>query len=155
MKIRRVKKDDFDDILHLQLQLEDAEISFDANLKFHCYETTKGKEKIKKRINDNNNIFFVAVNEENKIIGFIDGKVPDDEWWYKKKVAYIDYLCVDEKNRNNRVATVLLNEFEKKAKEKGAKYIRLLAFPKNKPAINFYKKNGFSEYSTYYNKQLL
>lgn len=155
MIIRKVNRDDFDYILCLQLQLEDAEISFDTNLKNHSYETNKGKEKIKKRINDNNNIFFVAVNEENKPIGFIDGKIPDDEWWYKKKVAYIDYLCVDEKYRQNRVATVLLNEFEQTAKKRGANYIRLLAFPKNKPAINFYKKNGFSEYSTYYNKQIL
>lgn len=92
------------------------------------------------------------MNDEDKVIGFIDGKVPDDEWWYKNKVAYLNHLCVDEKYRNNNIATTLLNIFEKDSKEKGAKYIRLLAFPKNEPAITFYMKNGFVEYSTYYNK---
>lgn len=44
MKIRKVKQEDFDDILYLQLQLEDSEIIFDDNLKEHCYETKKVKK---------------------------------------------------------------------------------------------------------------
>ena len=31
MNIRKVNKEDFDDILNLQLQLEDTEIKFDCN----------------------------------------------------------------------------------------------------------------------------
>ena len=46
MNIRKVNKEDFDDILNLQLQLEDTEIMFDCNLKERCYETNKGKEKL-------------------------------------------------------------------------------------------------------------
>ena len=38
------------------------------------------------------------------------------------------------------------------AKEKGAKYIRILTFYNNKTAISFYKKHKYIEYSTYYNK---
>ena len=45
MKIRKVKIEDFTDILKLQLQLEDVEICFDNNLKPHCYETEEGKQK--------------------------------------------------------------------------------------------------------------
>lgn len=33
MNIRKVNKEDFDDILNLQFQLEDTEIKFDCNLK--------------------------------------------------------------------------------------------------------------------------
>lgn len=43
MNIRKVNKEDFDDILNLQLQLEDTEIKFDCNFKERCYETIKGK----------------------------------------------------------------------------------------------------------------
>ena len=154
MKIRKVKQDDFYDILRLQVQLEDTEICFDNNLKSHCYETEKGKEKLKNRIDNKNNIFYVVEIENNKVIAFIDGNVPDDEWWYKDKVAYINHLCVEEEYRNMGIATKLLYQFEKTAKENGAKYIRLLAFPKNKPAITFYKNNDFMEYSTYYNKSI-
>ena len=139
------------DLLRLQLQLEDAEIVFDNNLKEHYYATLKGKEKLKNRIKNKNNIFYVALNKD-KIIAFIDGYVPDDEWWYKEKVAYIDHLCVDIEYRRKGIATNLFKAFKKEAILLGAKYIRLLAFPKNTAAISFYKKNNFSEYSTYYNK---
>ena len=151
MKIRKVLISDFEDILRLQLQLEDTEVVFDDNLVIHCYDTEEGRKKLKKRIRSKSNIFFV-MEDDNKIVGFIDGNVPDDEWWYKEKVAYINHLCVDSSYRKKDVATKLMSEFEKVAKEIGAKDIRLLAFPNNKPAVSFYKKNGFTEYSIYYNK---
>ena len=153
MKIRKVLISDFEDILRLQLQLEDAEVVFDNNLVKHCYDTEEGRKKLKKRIRAKSNIFFV-MEDDNKIVGFIDGSVPEDEWWYKEKVAYIDHLCVDSSYRNKGIATELMAEFENVAKEIGAKYIRLLAFPNNKPAVTFYKKNGFLEYSTYYGKHI-
>ena len=59
MNIRKVNKEDFDDILNLQLQLEVTEILFDCNLKERCYETNKGKEKLKNRINNEKNIFML------------------------------------------------------------------------------------------------
>lgn len=154
MNIRKVKIEDFDEILKLSLVLEDAEIIFDDNLKYHCYETREGKKRLKKRISNKNNIFYVIENIDNKIIGFIDGRVSDDEWWYKEKVAYLDHLCVDEDYRKQKIATKLLNKFEIEAKKKGAKYIRILAFTNNEPAVSLYKNNNYIEYSTYYNKEI-
>lgn len=154
MNIRIPNIEDFDDILRLQVQLDNTELVFDTNLKDEQYSTDKGKEKLRNRINDKNIIFYVVTDESNKIIAFIDGSIPDDEWWYKEKVAYINHLCVDEKYRRQGIAKILLKEFEKVAKENDAKYIRLLAFPNNKPAISCYKNNGFSEYSTYYSKKI-
>lgn len=153
MKIRKVLISDFEDILRLQLQLEDTEVVFDSNLCEHFYDTEDGRKRLKKRIRSKSNIFFV-VEDNGKVIGFIDGNVPDDEWWYKENVAYVDHLCVDSSYRKQGIATKLMIEFEKSVKELGVKDIRLLAFPNNKPAISFYKKNGFSEYSVYYNKRI-
>lgn len=154
MDIRKVNEGDFDDILNLQLQLEDVEVNFDNNLKERCYETIKGKQKLKNRINDEKIIFYVAVNEKNKVIAFVDGNIPDDEWWYKDSVAYLNHICVDKDYRNLGIAKKLLKQFEKVAYKKGAKYVRLLTFYRNDLAIAFYKNNGFSEYSIYYNKKL-
>lgn len=154
MNIRKVSVDDFDEILELQLQLEDTEIVFDDNLKKHFYDTEKGRKRLKKRISDKNNIFFVATTDDNKIVGFIDGNIPEDEWWYIDEVVYLDHICVDSNYRKQGIGTMLLNEFVKAAKEKGAKHIRLLAFHNNKPAVSFYKGNSFVEYSMYYNKKL-
>ena len=49
---------------------------------------------------------------------------------------------------------MLFTGFENKAYNQGAKYIKLLAFPKNTPVINFYKKHGLMEYSVYYQKEI-
>ena len=154
MDIRLVTEDDFNGILSLQLQLEATEAQFDDNLKERCYQTDRGKEKLKNRIGDSNNIFYVAVDKVGKIVGFLDGNIPNDEWWYKDTVAYLQHICVDQKCRKKGIATLLLKKFERTAKERGATYIRLLAFHNNREAISFYKKNDFIEYSTYYNKRL-
>lgn len=152
MFIRKAKIEDFDEILKIQIQLENIESTFDNNLKTQCYETEQGKEKLKRRIKDKNNLFYVMINQENSVIAFLDGTAPDDEWWYKEKVAYINHLCVEKNYRKQGIATKLLHHFELEIKKKGIKHIRLLAFPNNKPAIAFYKKNGFCEYSIYYEK---
>lgn len=154
MNIRRAVIEDFEGILNLQLQLEETEIQFDDNLREKCYATNKGMDKLKNRICDEKNIFYVAINRENTIIGFIDGRVPNDEWWYKETVAYLNHICVSKNYRRKGIAIALLQEFEKAVKNKDAKYIRVLAFSQNYPAISFYMKNGFIEYSTYYNKIL-
>ncbi len=154
MNIRKVNIKDFDDILNLSLQLEDTEAKFDDNLIEQCYATSRGKECLRKRIHNKKNICYVVTNENDKVIAFIDGNIPDDEWWYKDTVAYLNHICVDKYYRNQGIAKMLLNKFEMTAVEKGARQIRLLAFPQNKPAISFYTKNGFAEYSAYYNKKL-
>ena len=154
MKIRDAKKEDFDVILDLQLQLEDAEVVFDENLKKHFYDTEEGRKKLMKRITRKDNVFLVMENDDSKVIAFIDGSIPDDEWWYKEKVAYIDHLVVDKDYRKKGIATQLVNKFEELARKEGAIDIRLLAFPKNVPAVTFYNKNMFDSYSVYYNKRL-
>ena len=93
--------------------------------------------------------------EDEKVVGFIDGYVPDDEWWYKEKVAYIDHLCVDKDYRNRGIATRLVAKFEEEALKKEARYVKLQAFPQNIPAITFYNKNKFECYSSFYIKELL
>ena len=110
MDIRLVTEDDFNGILSLQLQLEATEAQFDDNLKERCYQTDRGKEKLKNRIGDSNNIFYVAVDKVGKIVGFLDGNIPNDEWWYKDTVAYLQHICVDQKCRKKGIATMLLNK---------------------------------------------
>lgn len=152
--IREGSIQDFDAILALQLQLEDAEIEFDSNLKPRCYSTEKGMEMLKKRLQDENNILLVATNNDEQIIGFADGSIRDNAWWYVEPVAFLNHLAVDKKYRNQGVGTLLLHNFEDKIKEKGASYIRLLAFPENIPAVNLYKDNNYNEYSIYYQKKI-
>ena len=49
MKIRKVRKEDYEQILNLQLELEDEECCYDKNLKKYCYDTEKGRKKLEDR----------------------------------------------------------------------------------------------------------
>lgn len=150
--IRKASIDDFNSIQKLSLQLEKAEYPFDSNLKKECNLDERLVEKTKKDLNDKEKIYLVA-EIDNEIAGFIAGEVLD-KWFYKEKVAMLNYICVDKKYQNNGVAQCLLGEFQKIMKLKGSKYLRLNAFSHNEPAINFYEKNDFSEYSVIYQKKL-
>ena len=153
MEIRRATIDDFDSVLELQLQLEDAECVFDSNLVKHFYSTEAGLEKLKKRF-ENEDVITLVAEEDNKIIGFMDGSIPTNEPWYIEHIAHIGHICVDKDHRRRGIATKLLDTFIDIASSKIFKSVRLNAFPKNKPAISFYTKKGFDVYVSCYSKDL-
>lgn len=154
MNIRRGNIKDYDDVLKLLGQLEEAEVKFDNNLRIGYFDTEEGKIATKKAIRKRNVIFLVAENNNSQVVGFVLGKVSKKVWWNCRPVGFIDDVVVDSNYRQQGIGQMLLLEFEKIAKRQGASYIRLLAFPSNFPAVNFYKKDGFSEYSVYYQKEI-
>lgn len=150
--IRKATIDDFEPIQRLNLQIEEAEISFDSNLLEDCMLKQKGIKLLKKSLKDKKITHFVAI-IDNEIVGCIEGEVLD-AWYYKEKVGFLSHLCVDKKYRRRGIGTKLLERFTNEMKLQGAKFIKLNAFPKNTAAINFYKKYNFLEYSVYYQKEL-
>lgn len=153
MIIRKAEEKDFEQVLDLQLELERTECRFDSNLIEGCYNTKEGNKQLKERIKNKNQIFLLAEND-NRIIGFIDGRIMDEAIWYKEMVGILEHVCVGKEYRNKGVATLLIKKFEEEIRKIGAKYIQILAFLDNEPARNLYKKQGYEEYSVYYSKKI-
>ena len=152
MKIRSAKIDDCDAITSLYKQLYDTEKAFDDNLINEYIIDDKQLKSIRKKIKSRKEIFLVAEMDQ-KIVGVIDGYIIDSIH-YKEKVSFLEHLCVDKKYRKKRIATELIQEFSNKSKEKGALYIKLYAFEKNRNAIKLYNKLGFEESTILYNKKI-
>ena len=154
MNIRKGTMKDYEEVLRLLTQLEEVEVKLDSNLRIGYFETEEGKVAAKKSLRKHNVIFLVAEDDNNCVAGFIFGKVSRNVWWNYQPVAFINDFVVDSGYRRQGIGEMLFLEFEKTAKKQGASYIRLLAFPTNTPAINFYKKHGLMEYSVYYQKKI-
>ena len=152
IKIRKVKSTDFNEVFELYKQLYDAECPFDDNLNKKYYETEEAKNNVLNRIRSRKKIVLVA-EENKKVIGIIDGYIMNCSQ-YVKKVGYLDHLCVDKEFRKKGIGKLLIECFEDKMKEKGAKFIKLNAFRNNISATFLYEKEGFNEYSVYYIKSI-
>ncbi len=152
MKIRKARKEDLASLINLYKQLYDAEKVFDQNLKNEFDNSIKQEQTILKRINSRKEIFLVA-EDNNKIIGLIDGYIIDNIH-HIEKVGYLDHICIDENYRKQNLATTLIEKFSIKLKNKNVKYLKLNAFRHNIPATNLYEKLGFKEYSVYYIKEI-
>jgi ribosomal protein S18 acetylase RimI-like enzyme len=78
--------------------------------------------------------------------GFIEFSSEDEiENTYKKYIR-VNSVYVDNKFRNQGIATELLKTAEDRARELGFTYVGLGVLCKNSPALNLYKKFGFGEY---------
>ncbi len=152
MNIRKAKIEDYDKIIEFYKELYDAEKIFDKNLSSTYNVSEKQKEEIQKRIKSRKEIFLVA-EEDDKIIGLIDGYIIDNSN-HIEKVGYLDHLCVNKKYRKLGIGENLIKEFSNKMKNKNVTYLKLNAFEKNLPAIALYEKLGFEEYSIYYMKKI-
>lgn len=150
MNIRKAKIEDYKQIIELYKELYDAEKIFDENLS-NMYEPSD-TEIIKNRIKSRKEIFLVA-EENNKIVGLIDGYIIDNRH-HIEKVGYLDHLCVRKEYQNKGIGRYLIEKFSDKMKNKNVAYLKLNAFEKNLPAISLYKKLGFKEYSIFYIKNI-
>jgi len=109
---------------------------------------------LKSRIDEENSLALIACDDD-EIVGYLSGGVQKaDTWRTMDLCGKLSDMFVEEEYRNKKVGTLLVEEFLKWAKEKGAKRVEVKAFAGNDIACNFYRKHGFEEYTTIFEREV-
>ena len=104
----------------------------------------------------NSNSLYVLKNEKDVIVGafaLCDSNSGEGHVGWKDndgKAVYLDRLGVNVNYSKQGIGTTLLNYAIEIAKQKSAEYLRLFVIDINKPAVNLYLKNGFTQASGTY-----
>jgi hypothetical protein len=91
---------------------------------------------IRRKLDAQRNLFFVAVDDEGKVVGTVMGGYDGHRGW-------IYSLAVDPLYRRQKVGSALIRHVENALAEHGAPKINLQVFPANSGAIEFYEKLGY------------
>ena len=136
MKIKKTKKEDLKDYIKLKKE------SLEDYSKLIGKKINPQPKKIKKEFNDftSSKNKFILIISDKEIMGYIIGVLEKNIY---QKYGYIDDIFIKKGFRKKGYAKLLLKEFTKIMKSKGAKNIRLGVRKNNRKAVNFYKKNNF------------
>ncbi|MDE6751870.1 MAG: GNAT family N-acetyltransferase [Eubacterium sp.] len=103
-------------------------------------------------ISDDEKPVFVAVDEENKVLGYafcIFERHINDNILTDVKTLYIDDLCVDESLRGKHIGKQLYDYAVSFAKENGCYNLTLNVWNCNESAMKFYEKCGLKPQKTH------
>ena len=102
------------------------------------------------RIKDDENVcLLVSHDESGAISGYLLG-FTHDTFFANGVIAWIEEMYVIEARRRNRVGSALESEFDRWAKNRGAKLIALAT----RRAAPFYSKIGYEESAMYFRRLL-
>ena len=107
-----------------------------AQIEKECFSAPWSEESIKAELDNENAHFIVALSGE-KVLGYIGVHEIVGE-------AYVANVAVSRKYRRFGIASALLGEAEKGAKERGCEFISLEVRKSNVPAISLYEKRGYT-----------
>ena len=89
--------------------------------------------------------FFVAVDENNNVIGYALCEyraIKDNQFIHDLNYCYLDDICVDKDQRGKGIGTMLYEHVKQQARADGYEAIRLNVWCLNESAIRFYEKLG-------------
>lgn len=146
LTIRRALSSDAEGVLRLLEQIaafhhEGRPDIFKANSKKYT------KEEFDNILQDDKRPVFVAVDEENRVLGYAFCMVMEQKEqgpFYACQLLYIDDICVDQDARGQNIGRKLFEAVKKYANEIGVKNIELNVWEFNEGAIRFYEKCGFT-----------
>lgn len=111
-----------------------------------------GEEYFKERIK--NGCALVAIDGD-KIVGYLVGGIAEtDDYRNISKLAEAENMFVLLEYRSSGIGKRLFDEFIKWCKSKGVKRVCVVASAKNTRAIEFYKREGFNDYSLVLEKEI-
>lgn len=142
-KIRSATLSDLNTLKKFQQELVKYERPFDSGIPskgvVNYYNLTE-------LIKSYNTKFLVAESDKT-VIGCGFGQIRKNvEWAVNKKYGYIGLMYVDKKFRGKKIGKSIAEELIKWFREKKILSIRLQVYHKNKPAVNAYRKYGFSDF---------
>ena len=146
MVIRRAKETDMVGINQLLRQVLMVHHNgrpdlFKANAKKYT------DEELAKLIKDDTKPIFVAVNEEEKVLGYafcVMQQYQNHEIMTDIRTLYIDDLCVDEQLRGRHIGKQLYEYVLKFAKEQKFYNVTLNVWSLNESAMKFYESCGLT-----------
>lgn len=144
MIIRRAKETDIDGLNKLLMQVLMVHHYGRPDL-FKPNAKKYTDEELKEMIGDDMSPIFVAVDENDEVLGYtfckfiqhIDNNILTDI-----KTLYIDDLCVDEDKRGMQIGKQLYEYVLNFAKESGCYNLTLNVWSCNESAMKFYEKCG-------------
>ena len=146
MVIRRAKETDMEGINQLLRQVLMVHYNgrpdlFKANAKKYT------DEELAELIKDDTKPIFVAVNEEEKVLGYafcVMQQYKNHEIMTDIRTLYIDDLCVDEQLRGKHIGKMLYEYVVKFAKEQNFYNVTLNVWSLNESAMKFYEACGLT-----------
>ena len=143
MRIRRAEHKDMDGLNRLLRQVLDVHHKGRPDL-FKGGVKKYTDAELADIIDDNSRPIFVAVNEQEQVLGycFCIFKQLQDNIMTNVKTLYIDDLCVDERCRGQYIGSDLYQFVRAFAKEQGCYNLTLNVWALNPGAIKFYEKCG-------------
>lgn len=97
-------------------------------------------------VNDHSD--YLLIGGEGKVVGFALVQMKENtkiSCLKQQKYLYVSDIVVTKEMRGKGFGTRLLEECRQYGLQRGADFMKLSCFPKNRKGIHFYKKNGFSE----------
>ena len=143
--IRKAQLQDIEGLIRLLRQIADLHNKGRPDI-FAAGSQKYTKEAIEDIIKDKNRPIFVAVDDNNHVLGYCFCKLhnPGHPVLIKQLTLYIDDFCIDETLRSQGIGKKLFDVVLNYAKEQGAYNIDLNVWSFNDGAVKFYESLGFS-----------
>ena len=146
MKIRKAEEKDIASLIELLKEV----LAVHAEIRPDIFSsTTKYNEAdIKEILKDDKKPIYVAVNDEDKVLGYLflehkDNKEASNQKF--RRTLYIDDICVSKEHRREGIGEALFNFAKELAISLKCDDITLNVWSGNEAALKFYTKHGFKE----------
>jgi len=142
--IRHANIDEVETLQNLNDEVFIDNVKYDDDLRMDwAHSEDGGKKYFTDLLNDNESVCLFA-EAEGKVIGYIAAS-PKEIGYRNSKYLEIDNMGVVPEYRSGGIGKQLMDECVRIAKERGFEKVYVNAYFQNTKAIEFYKRNGFSE----------
>ncbi len=117
---------------------------YDSDLKMDWAQSDEGGKKYFTELLNNTNSICLIAKDNDKNVGYLAAS-PKEIPYRLSRYVEIENMGVIPKYRSRGIGQKLTSKCLEIAKEKGFQKVYVNAYFKNSGAINFYKKNGFTE----------